>query len=333
MVKNNRSKKGRLSCIMEAIIDKYGRQFETLRVSLTKVCNLGCVYCVNDDAEANKTIKKENNISAFNLLQIVANLHKQLALKTIRLTGGEPLLYKDLLYFTEGIKQLGIPKIKLTTNGYLLEEKSKLLKESGVTDINISLDTVNDEIFFKISRRKNLQKIINGIDMAISVGLKVKLNAVIMKGINDSEIIPLLDFAKKRNISIRFLEIMNMGHLNAIENPYFFSENDILSIISEKYNFKKIDRISSSTSNYWKTDDGYEFGIIANESSPFCEDCNRLRLDSNGNIFGCLSSNSPIKINLNDNDFLLNQKLKLALAQKQDFKFKGSEISMLEIGG
>ncbi len=318
---------------MEVIIDKYGRQFETLRISLTNVCNLACVYCVSDDIEANKIVKKENNIPAFNLLQIVADLHKQLTLKTIRLTGGEPLLYKDLFFFIEGIKKIGIPKIKLTTNGYLLEEKSKSLKEKGVTDVNISLDTVDDKLFFKISRRKNLQKIINGIDSAISEGLKVKLNAVIMKGINDSEIISLLNFAKKRNVSIRFLEIMNMGHLNAIENPYFFSENDILNIISEKFEFKKIERLSSSTANYWKTDDGYEFGIIANESSPFCDDCNRLRLDSNGNIFGCLSRNTPIKINLDDDAYLLNQKLKIALAQKQDFKFKGSELSMLEIGG
>ena len=146
----------------------------------------------------------------------------------------------------------------------------------------------------------------------------------------------LLNFVKDRKIVIRFLELMKMGPLQTIGNfeDYFVPQEKILEKISSIYDVKFITRTASSTANYWQTTDGFKFGIIANESQPFCQDCDRLRLDSFGNIYGCLSSDTAISISdcINDPE-KLTEKLKLALSHKQVAKFKGSKISMLAIGG
>ena len=319
---------------VSSITDTYGREFKTLRISLTNVCNLGCIYCT-DDKPSPRLAKTGNILSASNLIDLVKSIHLLVGLETVRLTGGEPTLYKDLITLTQGLKHLGISKIKMTSNGYNLKSKVRDLAEAGLTSINISLDAIKEEAFYKMSGRKNLQKIIEGIEEALLADISVKLNAVIMKGKNEDQILPLLAFAQSRNIPIRFLELMKMGHLDE-ENLrlYFFSEEDILGVIGKEVKVSRVLRKRSSTGNYWITEEGQRFGIIANESSPFCHDCNRLRVDSFGNIYGCLSENKPIPIfpHLNE-PRIIAEKLKEALAHKQPVKFKGSEISMLAIGG
>jgi len=318
---------------MHLVIDKYGRSFKTLRVSLLSRCNLGCVYCTTGEDEI-----KENNhhsplLSADELLQCIEKLHSVLNLETIRFTGGEPLLYHQLTEIITGVKKIGIQEIKITTNGFLLDRMAQPMKDAGMQSINVSLDAVDEDVFFLISRRSHVKKVLDGIDAALKAGLKVKINAVIMKGINDSQILPLLDYAFERKITIRFLEIMAMGHLHKDPLKYLFTQEEILNKVSAKYVFNKMLRKYSSTSNYWLTEDGHVFGIIANESEPFCHDCNRLRLDSDGNIFGCLSSNHPISIKNIDNKEKLIDQLQEALLQKQAIKFVGSDLSMLHIGG
>ncbi len=199
--------------------------------------------------------------------------------------------------------------------------------------INVSLDAIGEETFFLMSRRNSVQRVLDGIDAALAAGLEVKLNAVIMKGMNDSQILPLLEFAFSRKIRIRFLEVMAMGHLHDHSKKYLFTQDEILQAIARRYRFAPLDRIQSSTANYWQTDGGPIFGIIANETVPFCHDCNRLRLDSRGNIYGCLSSNHPIVLDKTDDQDALREKLGNALAQKQALRFTGSDLSMLEIGG
>jgi cyclic pyranopterin phosphate synthase len=257
-----------------------------------------------------------------------------LKFKNIRLTGGEPLLYKDICLLIKSIKsQTGIEDIKLTTNGYLLEEMALRLKDAGLTHMNISLDAMNEEVFHKISRRKKLSKILRGIDKAIELGFSIKINSVIMKDVNDSEILSLFEYAKSKAISIRFLELMKMGHLYNQSDAGFYSQENILKCINKKYEFYQTERKAHATANEWITADGYIFGIIANESMPFCSDCDRLRLDNFGNIYGCLSSNLPIHLDINESDVSLNEKLLLALSHKQAVKFMGSDLSMLSIGG
>jgi len=315
------------------VTDKYNREFKTLRVSLLSRCNLSCVYCTMGEDEVKENNQHQHPVSSGTLLQQIQQLHTVLQLETIRLTGGEPLLYHELIPLIKGIKAMGIEKIKLTSNGFLLERLAKPMKDAGLHSVNVSLDAVDDNVFFLMSKRNDVQRILDGIDAAIAAGLSVKINAVVMKGMNENQIIPLLQFAFKRNITVRFLEIMAMGYLHEHADRYLFTQDEILDVVSKKYSFKKVEISQAATANYWQTDDGKTFGIIANESEPFCSDCNRLRLDSNGNIYGCLSSNHPIALNSHDDKTSLISKLQQAMNQKQAVKFTGSDLSMLHIGG
>src|SRR5436190_6389368 len=199
---------------MTLIQDKYNREFKTLRVSLLSRCNLSCVYCTMGEDEMKENNQHQHNTPAQQLLQTIQQLHTVLDLETIRLTGGEPLLYHELIPLIKGINAMGIKKIKLTTNGFLLERLAVPMKEAGLQSINVSLDAVDEDVFFLMSKRNNVKKILNGIDAALDAGMEVKLNTVLMKGINEQQIIPLLDYAFERKISIRFLEVMSMGHLH-----------------------------------------------------------------------------------------------------------------------
>ncbi len=320
---------------MNEVIDKYGRSFKTLRVSLLSKCNLGCVYCTMGDEEVKEmnAHSSKASLDVEQLLGIIEQLHERLQLETIRLTGGEPLLYPHLREMIEGARQIGIPKIKLTTNAFLLERQAKMLKQAGMQSINVSLDALDENVFFLMSRRSGVQKVLQGIEAALHAGLEVKINTVVMKGINNSQILPLLEYAGAHKIGIRYLEVMAMGHLYHQRKKYLFTEDEILETIGQEYQVTKLEREASATANYWQTGAGHIFGIIANESEPFCHDCNRLRLDSEGSIYGCLSSNHPISLVGVHDQALLQGKLQKALQQKQAVRFKGSELSMLQIGG
>jgi cyclic pyranopterin phosphate synthase len=318
---------------MEVISDQYGRTFRTLRVSLLSHCNLGCVYCVAGEEELREANTGGPNLGASELLEIIRRLHGQLGLETVRLTGGEPLLYSGLVSLVEGLRSMDIRRIKLTTNGSLLERKAVALQQAGLQSINVSLDAVDEVVFERMSRRNLMERVVRGIDTALEAGLDVKVNAVIMKGINDEQVLPLLEFAFSRGITVRFLEVMAMGHLYHHSERYLLSQQDILQMIGERYALKPLDRESSATARYWITDRGQRFGIIANQSEPFCRDCDRLRLDSTGHIYGCLSNNHPIALGLEEDEVLWRGKLREALGQKQALRFTGSELSMLQIGG
>ena len=319
---------------MDEVRDLYGRTFKTLRVSLINTCNLGCVYCTygNEELRENYKSHTEHSLSLTDLSRSITQLHQVLNLDTIRFTGGEPLLYKELPELVKSTKLNGIQHLKITTNGLLLQGLAEKLKDSGITSINISLDAIDEDIFYTMSRRSGIHRIFSGIDAALKAGMHVKINSVIRKGLNDSQILPLLQYDFSKGITIRFLEIMAMGHLYGDADNRFFSQDEILAIIGQEHKFNRLSRKGSSTANYWITDEGYEFGIVANESEPFCGDCNRLRLDSYGNIYGCLSSNHPISIkNVSDQELI--NRLQQALNQKQAIRFAGSALSMMHIGG
>lgn len=312
--------------------DPYGRKFKTLRVSLLNTCNLNCFYCtMGSEEEVNFDHRPQKSAAFFS--EIISRLHKQLDLETIRLTGGEPLLYRELPMLIRSLKAIGIPKISMTSNGYLLARQAAALKAAGLQSINVSLDAVNEAAFYKMTKRRHLGRVLNGIDVALDSGIQVKLNAVIMKGMNEDEIVPLVDYAFGKNIPVRFLEVMAMGHLHQEPGKYLFPQQQLLDVIAVKYDFKRLPRTASATANYWQTSTGNTFGIIANNSEPFCQDCSRLRLDAEGNMYGCLSTNHPIAMNAADNDYILQEKLQMAMDQKQLHHFTGSKLSMLSIGG
>jgi len=320
---------------MYLVEDQYQRTFKTLRISLTNACNFGCVYCVQGE-EVRKDLPGTNTaLTVEQLLRTVSELKTLLPLETIRLTGGEPTLFKELVPLIQGLSNMGISAIKMTSNGYLLAGMAARLAAAGLKEVNISLDAMDEEVFYKVSRRKDIHRILNAVEECRRHGIQVKLNTVIMKGLNDSQILPLLQYAGEKNMAVRFLELMKMGYYYSHEfERYFYSEQNILNTISENFIYKEEERTAGATANYWTTQEGYRFGIIANESSPFCGDCNRLRLDSKGNVFGCLSENTAVPVYgiLHDKDELV-ERLRLALSHKQAVRFKGSKLEMIAIGG
>ena len=317
---------------MKVLNDPYGRKFKTLRVSLLNTCNLNCFYCtMGSEEEINFDHRPQKSAAFFS--QIISRLHEQLDLETIRLTGGEPLLYRELPELIRNLKLIGIPQVSMTSNGYLLARQAIALRDAGLQSINVSLDAMNEADFYKMAKRGHLDRVLKGIEAALDLGIQVKLNAVIMKGMNEDQIIPLVDYAFSKNIPVRFLEVMSMGHLHHESDKYLFSQQQLLDTIATEHNFKRLPRTASATSNYWQTPAGNTFGIIANNSEPFCQDCSRLRLDAEGNMYGCLSTNHPIAMNAADNDYILQEKLQMAMDQKQLHHFTGSKLSMLSIGG
>lgn len=315
------------------ITDAQGRTFKTLRISLTGVCNLGCVYCT-DDTDTSTGCGTSLFSDPEKIAEAVEKIHRLTPLASVRLTGGEPLLYPHLEDLIRRIRQAGIGRIKMTSNASLLGRKAQSLKAAGLDEVNISLDAIDDAIYRAVTRRKNREKVLEGIFAAQEAGLDIKLNAVVMKGLNDNQIIPLLEFARNSGLAIRFLEVMEMGYLHSQFKAHLFPQEAILQQIAEKYDFVSLGRKPGHTAQYWMMPDGFRFGIIANTSAPFCSDCNRLRLDSNGRIYGCLSNNKGIRIAEGLQDpHRMQQLLTRALHQKQQTHFTGSSLSMKNIGG
>lgn len=324
--------------MMHKIEDHIGRRFEKLRISLLNTCNFSCVYCVSDNTEqvyqGVVPVSKEEQLDPDEFVSLIQSVHQLTGLKSIRLTGGEPLLYMNLIPLIEKIKTIGIEDIRLTTNGYYLKQMARQLKKAGIQSINISIDAIDLDLFRKIARHNHPQRVFEGIQAAVDAGMQVKLNAVIMRGKNESQIVPLLDYASKMGVKIRYLELMKMGHLYQGKNELFYSEKEILDTISQDYGISRLPRKKSETAHYWTAGENRVFGIIANESTPFCHDCNRLRMDSRGYFYGCLSNASGDKLApyVHDQE-LLTQKLRQLLLMKQPARFHGSQLSMRNIGG
>ena len=265
------------------LVDSFNRKIDYIRVSVTSRCNFRCLYCMPNtpfEWEPHENILSYEEMFEFLKLAIDEGVNK------IRITGGEPLLRKDLDVF---IKMLYDYKpsldLALTTNGYYLKEYAKKLKEAGLKRVNISLDSLKKDVASKIAQKDVLLKVLEGIDEAIKNGFVVKLNVVVMKGINDNEIVDLLEFAKKKGVVIRFIEFME--NEKAYPNIKRVDSNEILKKISKKYNFKELKK-DNSASKYFQMDDGYIFGIIEPHSEDFCKSCNRIRLTAEGYLIPCL---------------------------------------------
>lgn len=320
------------------------RHFKKLRLSITPDCNLGCLYC-DQDRKKNGSAKM-HHAKIPDLVSMVSKLHKALDLTSIQITGGEPTLCDNLPDLITALKKTGNFQINLTTNGILLRQMAGRLKEAGLDRINLSLDAIEPGLYKKITGGDYFYKVMASLKEAQAQKIPVKINSVIMRGINDRQILPLLDFAIKENIVIRFLELMKMGVFSEQHQKHhkyvfprffsrFFSQEEILSVVSSKYGIESKVRPKSSTANYYLTERGgvkYAFGIIANHSEPFCNDCDRLRMDHNGNIYGCLSN--PVNFSLKGiPEHEYPKLLQDALALKQTSRFTGSGLVMRKIGG
>ncbi len=274
------------------LIDGYGRKINYIRVSVTERCNFRCQYCMPEKPFS--WVPKENLLT-FEELFLFLKVGIDEGVNKIRITGGEPLLRADLDKFIKMINDYksGID-IAITTNAYLLKGVAKKLKEAGLKRLNISLDTLKPKVAWQIAQKDVLKNVLEGIDEALKVGLKVKINAVPLKGINDNEIIELLDFSKQRSMQIRFIEYMENIYANdKIKGLY---GKEILEKIKEKYIIKKIGREGSSPAFLYELEDGYIFGIIDPHKHDFCESCNRIRLTAEGHIIPCLYFDEAMSI-------------------------------------
>ena len=274
------------------LIDGHGRKVDYLRVSVTERCNFRCQYCMPDKPFS--WVPKENLLS-FEELFLFIKAAMDEGITKVRITGGEPLLREGLDKFVRMIYDHNNDvDLALTTNGYLLKQTARKLKDAGLKRLNISLDSLKPEIAGKIANKNVLKEVLLGIDKALEVGLKVKINMVPLKGINDVEIVDILEFCKERGLEVRYIEYM--------ENTMASSEikgllgKEILEKVKEKYVIRKIGREGASPSFSYELEDGYRFGLIDPHKHDFCEDCNRIRLTAEGNLIPCLYFDEAMSI-------------------------------------
>lgn len=321
------------------ITDTYGRQFRNLRVSLTAACNYACTYCVPD---GKKLQPARHELSAAQLAEAVELLIEGGGIDKLRITGGEPLLSPKLDDFLPRVMALPLIDVAMTTNGQLLLRHADLIINAGLKRLNVSLDTLDPGRFREIARGGDLATVLAGIDAMRAAGLRLKVNMVPMRRSNLDQVLPMLDYCLERGIELRYIELMNMGHLRQ-GNQYQLDKvtlPELLTLIGGRYDFERTDAAYDSTAVRYQISGGIgTFGIIANESAPFCASCSRLRLASNGQLFGCLSSarSQDLTELLTLDRALAIERLQpilgSAMADKQALGFAGEVTVMKFIGG
>jgi cyclic pyranopterin phosphate synthase len=274
------------------LIDGHGRKVDYLRISVTERCNFRCQYCMPEKPFS--WVPKENLLS-FEELFLFVKVAIDEGVTKIRLTGGEPLLRENLDTFIKMISDYK-PDIDLalTTNAYLLPEAAQRLKDAGLKRLNISLDSLHADVVAKIAGKDVLAKVLEGIEKALEVGLKIKINMVPLKGINDGEILDILEYCKARNIKIRFIEYMENRHADqALKGMH---GKEILEKVKEGHTIRALGREGASPSFNYALEDGTEFGLIDPHKHDFCESCNRIRLTAEGNLIPCLYFDEAMSI-------------------------------------
>lgn len=278
---------------MKKLIDKFGRVHNYLRFSVTDKCNLNCVYCNPSDNKLN-LLHDNDMLSNQESLRLINIFVKHFEFRKIRFTGGEPLARKDIINLIAELKPLhenyGL-EIGITTNGTLLSGKLNSLKASGVTKLNISLDSLDKDRFFKITGKDRFERVMNSILLAEELGFyPLKINCVVMKGINDDEILNFVNFVKDRNMNIRFIEYMPFSG-NGWSEGKFIGYQEIKTTIENE--FCLIPYISSKTevaNNFYISGHKGMVSFINSISNHFCDGCNRLRITSEGSLKLCLFS-------------------------------------------
>ncbi len=271
------------------IVDNFGRAHTYLRISLTDRCNLRCFYCM--PAEGIELIEKPNIMSLEEIIAL-AGKFRDLGVDTIRLTGGEPLVRKNFGYLVEELSKLGVT-LKITTNGILLDKYLDLFKKIGLRKINLSLDTLDKAKSIFITKRDYFERILKNLEMALALEMEMKLNIVLIKGVNDHEINDFIELTKHKNLTIKFIEFMPFKG-----NKWDWSKGvgklEILELISRRFgNIQELKNPRHSTSSNFKVEGHLgSFAIVSTITNPFCDDCNRIRVTADGKMMNCLFANS-----------------------------------------
>jgi len=298
------------------LIDSHGRVLRDLRVSVTDRCNFRCLYCLPEtEAAANfyrgrwahpnasatpihRQWAPRSEILSFEEIERVVRIAVDLGIEKVRLTGGEPLLRHDIELLVERVAAIpGIKDLALTTNGFLFQEEARALRDAGLRRVSFSLDSLDRDNFKKITGRDGLDEVLASIALAQELGLNpVKVNAVVIRGLNDHEIEPLVEFAQRQGFHMRFIEFMPLDSRHAWQKDLVVPGHEILKRLHARFRLEPIASSNKSeTSKRWRVvgvhaSESSEIGIIAPVSEPFCGHCNRLRLTADGKIRTCLFS-------------------------------------------
>lgn len=272
--------------------DKFGRKIDYVKISLTDKCNLRCVYCMPDDVKFEKN--HINDDLSFDDYKFIIKALADLGITKVIFTGGEPLLYPKLLELVKYTYLVGIDDISITTNGIGLYEIASELRLNGLSTVNISINSLKEYKFKEITRYGQLTQVLKSINICLSIGIKVKINCVLIDGFNDDEIIDFITLTMNYPIDVRFIELIPLGEAKKIYNSGHIDVIDALSNVDGLYRIKEE---KSGAVMYYKLQNSKgKVGIINPISCSFCSDCNRIRLTSNGFIKPCLYSKEEIDI-------------------------------------
>lgn len=270
-----------------SLIDKYGRVATDLRISVTDRCNFRCTYCMPADGIK---WKPHDEILSFEEITRLARIFTSLGVRKIRITGGEPLVRRDIESLVSMLSEIPVPELAMTTNASKLRAKAEALAEAGLERINVSLDSLRRERFEAIARFDGLDRVLDGLRAAGEAGLDpIKVNCVVMRGVNDDEVLDFAEFGRETGYHIRFIEFMPLDGDTAWNERKVVPLEEIIETISSRYPLIPLNERSGPAEVY-RFDDSApgSIGVIASVTRPFCESCNRIRLTAEGQLLSCL---------------------------------------------
>jgi cyclic pyranopterin phosphate synthase len=279
-----------------ALLDEYNRPLSSLRVSVTDRCNLRCGYCMPEEHYA---WLPRRDLLSFEEVARLVEAFCALGVRKLRLTGGEPLLRRELenlisLFAAQGV----LEDLALTTNGLLLEESAPRLFDAGLGRVTVSLDSLRRERFARLSKRDELDAVLRGIEVAREVGFcGTKIDTVVLRGVNDDELVDLLEYGKRVESEVRFIEYMDVGGATQWSADAVVSRNQMLALIERHYGaVEALAKTDTAPADRYRLPDGTLFGIIASTTAPFCGACDRSRLTADGTWYSCLYASSGLDL-------------------------------------
>lgn len=279
-----------------SLTDGFGRQIDYLRLSVTDRCDFRCIYCMDEDPD----FLPRAQVLTLEEIQQIAQAFTELGVRKIRLTGGEPLVKSDLVKLVDGIAKLpGLEDLCMTTNGSRLTKFAKPLADAGMMRLNISLDTLDSERFTATTRNGKLERVLAGIDAATEAGYKrIKLNAVAIKGNNDDEIVDLVRFAREKQVDITFIEEMPLGVLdNNRRDHSLLTSDEVKARIEPEFELFATTENTGGPARYYRmADSDIRIGFISPHSHNFCDQCNRVRVTTTGELLLCLGNENSVDL-------------------------------------
>jgi GTP 3',8-cyclase len=305
--------------LMEPLLDRLGRPLETLRISITDRCNFRCVYCMPKEVFGRDyAFLERRELLTLEELARVVGIFAGLGVRTVRITGGEPLVRRNVEHLVELLSTIVTPEgdrleLALTTNGSLLAQKAEALAAAGLNRVTVSLDSLDDEAF----RAMNdvdfpVQRVLEGIDAATTVGLPVKVNAVVKRGANDGDVLALAEHFRGAGPVLRFIEYMDVGATNGWQLEDVVSAEEIVRRISERWPLEPValERPDATARRWRYVDGGGEIGVVASVTQPFCGGCSRARLSAEGRLYTCLFAarghdlRAPLRLGASDEELV-----------------------------